>query len=42
MFDLGSRLSDFPIGSPEYLELMNLELSLEEAEALEEAEEESW
>ena len=32
MFDLWSRLSDFPIGSPEHLELMNLEMSLEEAE----------
>ena len=41
MFDLGSRLSDFPIGSPEYLELMNLELSLEETEAQAKLEEEA-
>ena len=41
MFDLGSRLSDFTIGSPEYLELMNLEISLEEAEEQAKLEEEA-
>ena len=32
-FSLGSRLSDFPIGSPEYMQFMGVEMSLQEAEA---------